>query len=275
MTPNAIKPAPMMPADMVADVLRTAEGNVLLIGGQALAVWARHFGVVRTDRYDITRDVDFLVGDPNDQGLVTRFAKAIGGHSVFPHQRNAMTALVGSAYKEVGDSTYNVDVMFRVFGMEREEVERNCVTMETAGVSVKVMHPIHVLESRSSNLHKLVEKQNDIGVRQLGLAVQVVEAYLRQEAQPLVKGSDEPEEVVVRKILKLFSPVIELAKESAGKKNAERYGVHVADAIPVDVVPPGPFWDHHWDYLSKLMSSECADRRLQEFTDRYGSPRPL
>ena len=122
-----------MPADMVMEVLGTAAGDVLLIGGQALAVWARHFGVVRTDRYDITRDVDFLVTDPDDRAMVRRFAQALGGQSVFPHPRNAMTALVGSAYKEVGDSTYNVDVLFRVFGMVREDVERNSVTMETAG----------------------------------------------------------------------------------------------------------------------------------------------
>ena len=61
MTTGPATPAPTMPADMVMEVLGTAAGDVLLIGGQALAVWARHFGVVRTDRYDITRDVDFLV----------------------------------------------------------------------------------------------------------------------------------------------------------------------------------------------------------------------
>ena len=166
MTTGPATPAPTMPADMVMEVLGTAAGDVLLIGGQALAVWARHFGVVRTDRYDITRDVDFLVTDTDDRAMVRRFAQALGGQSVFPHPRNAMTALVGSAYKEVGDSTYNVDVLFRVFGMVREDVERNSVTMETAGVRTKVMHPIDVLESRCINLHKLAEKQNDAGVRQ-------------------------------------------------------------------------------------------------------------
>ncbi|MBP8740926.1 MAG: hypothetical protein KBG99_08400 [Pseudoxanthomonas sp.] len=273
MTTGPATPAPTMPADMVMEVLGTAAGDVLLIGGQALAVWARHFGVVRTDRYDITRDVDFLVTDPDDRAMVRRFAQALGGQSVFPHPRNAMTALVGSAYKEVGDSTYNVDVLFRVFGMVREDVERNSVTMETAGVRTKVMHPIDVLESRCINLHKLAEKQNDAGVRQLDLAIRVVDAYLRQQAARMTTPGD-PEEMCTRKLMNLFSPVVDLANESAARKNAERHGVHVADAIPVDLIPPGPFWDNQWDRLSQLMSPERVDACLRGFRKRFDIPTP-
>ena len=123
------------------------------------------------------------------------------------------------------------------------------------------------------NIGKLAEKQNDAGVRQLDLAIRVVDAYLRQQAARMTTLGD-PEEMRTRKLMNLFSPVVDLANESAARKNAERHGVHVADSIPVDLIPPGPFWDNKWDRLSQLMSPERVDACLRGFRKRFDIPTP-
>lgn len=134
-----------------------------------------------------------------------------------PHRR-ALTALVGQAIKEVGNNEYlNVDIVHRTLG-GRSGLRDRAVDIEVEGRMVKIMHPIDVIGSRLINLHKLPERQNELGDAQMSIAIEI--------GQRITKS--ERDEKVLLETIEVFAT---MARSDAGRKVADRRALHVADAI--------------------------------------------
>jgi hypothetical protein len=227
-------------------------GEDILIGGQALALWVEHYEIAVPEGIAaISRDVDFLTDAPDSRESVTRYAAALHGETFFPSRR-AMTSLVGQAFLLLPDDEYlNVDVLWRLVGLTAEKVRSRAVTAEGTDVSFRVMHELHVLRSRLMNLYELKEKQDEKGQMQLRLAIDVAREFLRVEAASFsieeTRAGRSPLQV-------FFKEITKLARDDAGRKVAQRYGIHVADAIDPSLIPAGPFWDRQWPQLAGLMS---------------------
>lgn len=242
----------------VVQALLAASGDEVLVGGQALIYWARAFSLVeQEDAPTISNDVDFLTASASNVHRVKAYAKVLQG-KVFVPSEKAMTALVGQAYKDVSDTELlNVDVLWDVYGLDADAVRQRAVTVEADGIRFRVMHPLHVLESRLMNLHKLRDKQNEKGAAQLRLAIDVGREFLRS-ALPQARAGQVASG---RSPLQGYVSEIEhLALRDAGRKVAKRYGIHVADAIDPSVIPAGSFWTKRWPALRTLMSSEYRSR---------------
>lgn len=247
------------PPRMLQQLLAAAAAeDLVLVGGQSLAFWADRYGIARVADAvpSITNDVDFLSESPSDTHAVRELARAMGGKPVFPRSR-AITALVGQAIRDVSEDEYlNVDVIFKVVGIDASAVRRRAVPATLRSTAtILVMHPLDVLASRLSNLYKLTEKQNDKGRMQLALAIEVARAFLRRDA-----GDPMAAETAVGRspIQGFVSQIEKLAKDDAGRKVAARHALHVADAIDPHLVPAGPFWTRRWPALRKLMSPAYA-----------------
>lgn len=249
-----------MPREMVLRVLESAGPDLVLVGGQALAYWMEYYGIDLDDvRVNpVTRDVDFYTRNAANTAPVHRFANAIGGTAEILGRRS-ITALVGTAVADLEGRKVNVDVIHAVVGISKEAVEQNSVQVTlVSGKVIRVMHPLDVLASRNANLHKLADKQNPEGAMQLQLAVLVVRGYLKQQIDAILANRDLSAVERQRELLNLISDVTAVAKKNAARGNASRFGVHVADAIPADVIPPGPFWEMQWPHLRRLMSEGYA-----------------
>ncbi len=242
------------PADIVDRLLDASGDDLVLVGGQALAIWLALFGLRerRPDIPAVSNDVDFLVRSAADRKSVARLAEVIHGKTLFPNSR-ALTSLVGQAYRELSDTEFlNVDVIFKVVGIAGTSVRKRAVKVQPDGrPGFLVMHPLDVLRSRLANLHTLQAKKNEKGKTQLALAVDVARAFLQREAtlldpQATAEGRSPLQDYV--------SAIEKMAVEDAGRKVALRYGVHVADAIDPHLIPPGPFWTKRWPGLKDLMS---------------------
>jgi len=242
----------------VVQALLAASKDEVLVGGQALIYWARVFSLVeQEDAPTISNDVDFLTASASNVHRVKVYAKILHGQVFVPSEK-AMTALVGQAYRDLSDSQLlNVDVLWDLYGLDADAVRRRAVKVEGDGASFRVMHPLQVLESRLINLHKLRDKQNEKGVAQLRLAIDVGREFLRS-ALPQVAGRQH---ATGRSPLQGYvSEIEQLALRDAGRKVAKRYGIHVAEAIDPSLIPAGPFWTKRWPALRTLMSSEYRSR---------------
>ncbi len=245
------------PLPLVKRLLGAASENEVLVGGQALAVWIVKYGLqLPADIPVVTRDTDFLAQSAAATTSVEKFARAINGKATFP-RRLDMTALVGQVELAVSDTTYiNVDVIFQLIGLDPAQVLARAVRVELTGATTfLVMHPLDLLKSRLANLHERREKQNDKGVAQLRLGIDVARAYLREQA---ARYSAAETGAGRSPIQTLVSEIERLAVDDAGRKVAKRWGVHVADAIDPSLIPAGAFWTRKWPGLKSLMSAEYA-----------------
>jgi hypothetical protein len=259
-----------MPASMVLRVLQAAGEDVVLVGGQALAFWMDRFGIRQPgDLPAVSRDVDFFTRDAANTAPLRAFAQAIRGRAnALPPE--AITALVGNAVAAAGeDSVYNVDLLHSVVGLTRAEIDDNAVRVRIGGVPhpVRVMHPLDVLQSRSANLHELREKQDDLGRLQLRLAIEVARCFLELEMDGLEATHQRSAKAAERAAMDLVGAVVDAAGRAAAKKNAERHGIHLADAIPAWRIRSAAFWDRQWPHLRERMSpayAESCERRRTE-----------
>lgn len=249
-----------MPAALVRRVLESAGEDVVLVGGQALAFWMDRFDIrPPRDLPAVSRDVDFFTRDAGNVAPLHAFAAAIHGRAeVLPPE--SVTALVGSAIAPAGEGIYNVDLLHAVVGLTRGEIERNAVQVQLAGFSrpLRVMHPLHVLQSRNANLHELAAKRDELGRLQFRLAIDVARAYLESTIDAIEADAALSPRECERAILDAVSPVDQYSAEDAARKNAERYDIHLADAIPAWRIGSAAFWSKQWPFLRARMSPAYA-----------------
>jgi len=251
-----------MPPEMVGRVLATAPDDVVLIGGQALAYWMDYYGI--HDRQGlapaVSRDVDFFTANAANGESLNGFADAIGGKAEL-RSIHALSPLIGSAIAPASEGrVYNVDLLHDVVGLNREVLVANAVRVELpyGGKQLHVLHPLDVLVSRNMNLHKLQDKQDDVGRAQFTLAIAVAREYLSRGIDALHDATDLSEVERQREIFDLIRVVSEYSTEDAAKKNAERYGIHLADAIPAWRISADVFCQHQWPHLRARMSAAYA-----------------
>jgi hypothetical protein len=255
-----------MPRDLVDRVIDSASPDVVLVGGQALAYWMNYYRIPPpTNLPAISRDVDFFTRDPANSAPLTMFARAIHGRKeVLP--ASAISALIGSAIAPAGDDRiYNVDLLHTVIGIERADIEAKAVDVTLpGGKTIRVMHPLHVLKSRNANLHKLLEKQDDLGQLQFSLAIAVARAFVEQQLEEIAHDAHLKAKDRDHAAFDLIAVVSDYASEDAARKNAERYGIHLADAIPAWCISAPVFWEKQWPHLRERMSpayaSDCEQR---------------
>jgi hypothetical protein len=258
-----------MPPDLVARVLASAGEDVVLVGGQALAFWMERFGIRDPEnRPAVSRDVDFFTPDAANLAPLHRFARAIHGEPRVLGE-HAISALIGSAIAPAGEHrVYNVDLLHAVIGLEREALMDNAMRVTTRdGTRFRVMHPLDLMQSRNINLHRLRDKQDALGQLQLRLAIEVARAQLELDIEAILRDASlhEDEHERERAIFDAIAPVDEYSAEDAARKNAERYGIHLADAIPAWRIASPVFWSKQWQFLRARMSpdyaAQCEHRR--------------
>ena len=233
------------PTHVVESLLRATGSRLIVVGGQALAIWMDRFGVEMPGRIPyVSRDIDFLAESAADVEEVHRLARVLGGQAIIPRRR-ALTALVGQAVRHVSDTEFiNVDVVHRVLGAD-SALRARAVEVSYRDMTFRVMHPLDVLKSRLDNLYSLTEKQNDLGEAQLHAAIAVVRAFLLD----LPKGSSR--RPVALKYVKFIE---RLARGDAGRKVARRFGIHVADAIEPAAIASTTFRTKKLPRLVRMMS---------------------
>lgn len=257
-----------MPPEVLRRLLLAAGDDLVLIGGQALAFWMGYYSVSLAEHLPaVSRDADFLALSADDREAVYRMAGALAGKELIP-EAHELTALVGQAIRKVDAESYlNVDIVFQVYGNTAERVRAFALQVEHEDAVFRVMHPMHVLQSRLDNLYGLSEKRNRVGELQLMAAIGVA-----RRAQTDLAERTKAEGATQRSPTLAFVKFIAaLARRDAGRKVASRHGLHVADAIEPGLVTEATFVEHQLPRLRAMMS---AERRAELDAESVPVPRP-
>jgi hypothetical protein len=239
-----------VPPELLEQILALADNGMILVGGQALAFWTAYYDTT-APLIAITKDVD-LLGTKAD---VERLARGLGARTVFP-RKGAMTLLVGQVLKDLPGGNYiNIDVLSRIYGdIKTSAIASRAVQADNPAGRFLVMHPLDVLQGRLENVHGLPAKQDEHGLAQLGVAIDVAREFVADIASREAGDTDDPARPVT---LRHLGRIERLALSDAGRKVAKRYGIHVADAIdPAPVSHIEPFVTKKLPRLLNLMSAQ-------------------
>ena len=244
----------------VEEILAACGADVLLVGGQALAFWALHFGVERPEELQarITSDVDFVGAG----AVAAKLGKQLGWKVFLPTLDDA-TSQTGKVSKTLPDgSVKQIDFLSGVLGLDTTAIEKRAAESTWPGskVKVRVMHPLDVLVSRIKNLEVLPDKRNATGIAQAHLSVRVAAAFLGR----LVNEADE------RALLNAIERVVDIAKDQGALKMYARYGVDPLQAIPVADIANRKFQGERWP---RVLAD--VDRRRRALTRQYEEAREL
>lgn len=226
--------------DLLEKILASVGPESVLVGGQALALWLISYQVQvppiagpdgSTPLGVVTDDADFL----GDRADVTRIAEKLHGVAEFPPPF-ALTSLVGSVRLAISDSQFvNVDVIHKVVGLKKDDVQKHAFAMVVGNTEARVMHPLEVLRSRIENLRLPDKRTSNRAIAQAGLAVLIANKYIQDVATDPQSASTA---------LRAIEEVVSIAKSGAGRQASREFGISFLDAIPHESIDNENFRVH-------------------------------
>jgi hypothetical protein len=214
--------APLTPED-VRKILSICSPRGLLVGGQALAFWADHLQVERpaTLVSGVTADADFI----GDSVLAKDLGKHLGWQVWIPTLDDSTPQTGKVTHRTKDGRVKQVDFLSGVVGLTTKDLARRAIEMDVPDIgSLRVIHPIDVLDSRIQNLHLLPGKRTDAGIAQARLAVGVARAFIHQEVA--TRGE--------RLGLKLLERLADIASDIAAVRVFLLYSIDPLGAVPLE-----------------------------------------
>jgi hypothetical protein len=211
--------------------------RVVLVGGQAVAIWASKLGGRIADTLVdavASRDID-LLGNSRDLRQSAELLDARVRVATFEDR----TPLTGVAiFLDREGHERRLDVMARVYGMNSDDLRGTAIEADLLmdgdrAITVWVMHPERCMESRVHN-SVLANKQTDLAWRQLRASILCARAF----SQLLL---DERGERAIRDVLKLNERIFLFAQGDRCSRLAIDRGIEAFDAVLDDERLPEKF----------------------------------
>ena len=228
-------------AEEIERILRVCGPRALLVGGQALATWAVHYGIQPVGELSrsVTMDADFI----GTRDIAKALQRSLGPPWKL---RTATPDDVGEQLTKVyatvpGAGVKQVDFLSGIVGLDTVRVRKRASKIVLAdGMVVQLLHPLDVLESRLRNLDSLPSKQNPIGVAQARLAVSVVSAFIEDHMDT---GGDP------RTVRQAVKRVEKLALDTRLCRVAFTCAIDVLASIPLSRIAYPRFHEQQWPKL--------------------------
>jgi hypothetical protein len=225
-------------SDEVERILRICGPRALLVGGQALAAWAVYYGIQPVGELSrvVTTDADFIGTSETAQALQRSLGQPWklrkGTLDEFgPQIAKVYATLPGEGIKQV-------DFLSGIVGLDTKAIRKRASQLTLAdGTTVRLLHPLDVLESRLRNIDVLSSKQNAIGVAQARLAINVVRVFIEH----YMEAAGDP-----RTVRQAVKRIEKLALDPRLSRVAFTYDIDVLAAVPVERIAYSRFHEEQW-----------------------------
>lgn len=229
----------LKPEDAAQLIEQTHSTGTVLIGGQAVAFWARYFGIAPR-LPALTTDIDYL-------GTKAEAIRA--SHRLkLRHELNIATlddATPNAAVLSVTMDGYPepiiIDYLAAIIGLDSRAIAKSAITVEFENEPLRVLHPLQLLEAKVWNLYSLEAKRTAEGIEQARLAIEIVAAFIDQ-AQMSQKD-----------LLKAVEVIGRFAATVPARYAREHFDIDCLKAIPASVfregILPPLFHQNRWPQL--------------------------
>ena len=230
----------------VAEILRASKEIAILVGGQALSVWANFYEVAIPSvlSTQVTRDVDFI--GSADTALKVKGGLSNGDWKFEQIRSDALSPVTAQLTLKTQDGLKEIDFLGSILGLDTDDVRRRAVSVDLAdGSVVTVLHPLDVLASRLHNLAELEEKRNEKGVAQAQLAISIAGAFLRDG----VAHGNERE---------LFNQIERIRVIVTNEKIAaicREFALDVLSCVPLEQITNENFKTRRWPQIKREVQS--------------------
>jgi hypothetical protein len=129
----------------LATILASCGRDALLVGGHALALWAKYFGIAPPAALSdgITTDADFI----GTAVVATRLRAALGpAWSIRVATLDDVGAQVAKVYARGSYGAKLIDFLSGIVGLETRALQRRATEIASSGGTIiRVLHPLDVL----------------------------------------------------------------------------------------------------------------------------------
>jgi hypothetical protein len=243
------EPPPLAPPEARAILRRLGDltREIVLVGGQALAFWAELYA----DRLALSspvnsRDIDF--GGHSD--VVSIAADRLNGTWTVPEPFSISPNSGLVLFNDGEGYPRRIDFLHQVFGLDLDEIFKMAIEVEVPDhdetTHFLVMHPVHCLEARISNVGGLPGYKSAHGLTQARTSILCAREYLRDR----LEGGD----AAIRPVLRLNERIYRFAWGNHNAKIVfQDFGIDAFDAVLVDDRLPEPFRSRRYLQMQELL----------------------
>lgn len=237
--------------DEVAEILRAGANTAILVGGQALSVWARFYQVAipAVLTAAVTRDADFI--GSADAALTVKGGLSNKDWKLDQVTPDALSPVTAQLTLKTENGIKEIDFLRSIVGLHIDDVRKRAVPLELpTGSVVTVLHPLDVLASRLHNLAEIPEKRNDRGVAQVELATRIAGAFLRD-------GIAHPTE---RELFNQIERIRTIVTNDTIALLCRQYALDVLSCVPLDRITNERFRNVRWPQIRREVELKVGMR---------------
>lgn len=233
----------------------TRKGQIVLVGGQALAFWSARFAEPEGEiRVVASKDIDF----EGSAASARRAGRLLSGEVMIPSPREPtpVTGVVTFVYSEGIDRT--LDFIGAPYGLDAQDVRETAIHVDLQGLSddedgpaLWVMHPQRCMESRIYNTIGL-RRDDELALGQLKVSIPIA----RRWSESLLEDELIAERDRQRAVLKLNERIFKGCCEDHSFQAVHRkYGLDPFDAVLADERLPSEFNAKRYPQMRERLAS--------------------
>jgi hypothetical protein len=213
--------APGLTIKDCVDVLHAAGTDMVLMGGQAVGIWANEFAEeLQLEQPLVSKDIDFW----GDRQRLINLAQKLGTKPEFPDRR-MMTLLSGLTEKRIKGEWIRIDVLHTVPGLDVVDEEKAGVEFRFAGKTIAVLDPVSLVACKFYNLQNFDQDgRNDEA--QLRVCLKLAKIYI---GKAFTSG-------YVRTGLNYCKRILNIALRGSSQATIKKHSLRMFDAIPISQI---------------------------------------